>query len=301
VECVLVSDVAIGSNAAPVLYRVRLVAIQQIPPPGPVDSTGRRRKSSARFMPRLVLAGLSIVVGVLIYEVIRLTAGTPLLPASGAVGRALIEVARARDTYMHLGASVRRVLEGYLLSVFLALPLSVAIVRSKVVRTLFQGQHEFIRYIPVPAFAPLCLALFGVGDLTKVSLLFIGTYFQLLFLFIADFRGVPEEILQTAQTMGLRRWGLVMRVALPESAPRILDSMRVAFGWAWSYLLVAEVINARKGIGYMVMQSYRVLKMDQLLALLIVIGVFGLVTDALFRWIERQACPWAYLPAPEFQ
>jgi NitT/TauT family transport system permease protein len=225
---------------------------------------------------------------------VAMVANSPLVPVPTAVVASLWEVVREGAVYGHLLASVLRVSEAFVASVVIALPVAVACDRIPLASMLIVPSHEFVRYIPVPAFVPLATALFGVDDAAKVVVIFIGTYFQLLFLFTGDLSGVPKEIEDTGRTLGVRGIWLLVRVVLPACLPRLLDSARITFAWAWSYLLVAEVVNARRGIGYLVLQSYRVLNMNRLVALLVVIGVFGVVTDALFKYITRRACPWAF-------
>ena len=154
------------------------------------------------------------------------------------------------NTYINLWASVILVMKGFLLSLVVAFPTSIICYKSKIFSKIVIPYHEFIRYIPVPALVPLCTAIFGVDDLTKVMLVFIGTYFQVLFLFISDFEVASKGYEDSAKTLGLKGFDLVFKINIPVSLPRLLNTIRITFAWAWSYLLVAEVINSQKGIGY---------------------------------------------------
>ncbi len=196
------------------------------------------------------------------------------------------------ELYTHMFASILRVLEGYVLSVLLALPIAFLCSKSRNLRERLLPLHDFIRYIPVPAFVPLCAVIFGVGDLTKVSLIFIGTYFQVVFMFIADIAAVPRQIEESARCLGLHGPKLWSKVIFRASLPGMLESARIAFAWAWSYLLVAEVVNARRGIGYLVLQAYRVLAMDRMLAIIVIIGLYGMASDYIFRKFNAWLCPW---------
>lgn len=204
----------------------------------------------------------------------------------------LKEVSLSLDTYINLFASFKLVMKGFLLSLLIAFPTAIFCYKYKLFSKIVLPYHEFIRYIPVPALVPLCAAIFGVEDLTKVMLVFIGTYFQLIFLFIADFEITPKGFSESAKTLGLNRLELITKISVRASLPNLLDSMRITFAWAWSYLLVAEVINSTKGIGYLVLQSYRTLNMPRLISYLIIIGLFGILMDFIFKKIRIKFCPY---------
>lgn len=216
----------------------------------------------------------------------------PLVPSPLEVFLALTGLAKNISFYRHLSSSIGLVALGYVLSVGLALPLAIGCSRSRAVAGAVLPFHEFVRYVPVAGFVPLLAAVVGIGSETRTAIIFIGTYFQVLFLYIADLSQVPRDLEDSGRTLGLQGSKLIRFVTLPDSLPRLLDSSRVTFAWAWSYLLVAEVISARYGVGFMILQAYRVLRMDLLVALLVVTGVFGLAADAIFRVAKRAACPW---------
>jgi NitT/TauT family transport system permease protein len=245
-----------------------------------------------RLPKRPIAVGVSGLTAILLWQVIALLLDSPLFPAAEGVVEALFIQLNSAELYQHLLASIGVVVAGYALSVAAALPLAVVCFRSERIGAFLLPAHEFIRYIPVPAFVPLIAALMGIGDATKVSLIFIGTYFQVLFLYIVDLKMVPEEIEQSARTLGVGGARMITQVTLPAALPRLIDTSRVTFAWAWSYLLVAEVVNAERGVGFLVLQSYRVLNMSRLVALLVVIGIFGLAVDQLFRAFRNRICRW---------
>jgi len=215
-----------------------------------------------------------------------------LFPKVQNIFAAFKGVVVSKETYLNLFASFALVLRGFILSIIIAFPVSIICFKSQLFSKIIIPYHEFIRYIPVPAFVPLCAAIFGIGDLTKVMLVFIGTYFQVLFMFIADFEVASKGYEESAKTLGLKGIDLILKINIPSSLPGILDSIRITFAWAWSYLLVAEVVNSQYGIGYLVLQSYRVLNMPRLISYLIIIGFFGLFMDYLFKAIRIKICPY---------
>lgn len=245
-----------------------------------------------KFLRSLKYTVISFLIILIIWEITALVIRSPLFPSVINVIRAFFKVSIDVSLYTHLFASIVLVCKGFLLSVTLALPTALICYRNPMISKIILPSHEFIRYIPVPAFVPLCAALFGVGDLTKIVLIFIGTYFQQLFIFISDLNTPKKELEESARTLGISGLKMIYKVTLPASLPFLLNTIRITFAWAWSYLLVAEVINARRGIGYLVLQSYRVLNMQRLVALLIVIGLFGVVVDTILRHFRKIMCPW---------
>lgn len=235
---------------------------------------------------------LSLISFFLIWDLISNLYNPILFPKTQIVFKKFIIVLTSSDTYSNLWASIILVMEGFLLSIIIAFPVSILSFKSKIFSNIAIPYHEFMRYIPVPALVPVCLVIFGVGDFTKIILVFIGTYFQVLFLFISDFKISSKGYEESAKTLGLKGVNLVLKINIPASLPRLLDSLRISFAWAWSYLLVAEVINSEKGIGYLVLQSYRVLDMPRLISYLIIIGLFGLLMDFIFKFIRLKSCPY---------
>lgn len=235
---------------------------------------------------------VSIFLVIVLWEIVTKILNSPLLPSLRQIWQVAPKVILDFSVYSHLSASVVLVLKGFGLSVLIALPTSLMCFRMRTFSKIVLPAHEFVRYIPVPAFVPLCAAVFGIGDTTKVVLIFIGTYFQLILLFIADFTSQPKEFEDSARTLGLKGLRLFHQVTIPASLANLLNTVRITFAWAWSYLLVAEVVNASRGIGYLLLQSYRVLNMERLIILLIIIGIFGILTDTILKFARQLICPW---------
>jgi NitT/TauT family transport system permease protein len=162
----------------------------------------------------------------------------------------------------------------------------------KIIQALIEPINDFIRYMPVAAFIPLAIVWAGTGDLEKVVIIFIGTFFQLILMIADNARNVPAAYLDVAYTLGGTRWGAVYKVLVPAALPGIFDSLRIAMGWAWSYLVVAEIVAANRGLGFLIIQSQRYLKTAEIFAGIIIIGIIGLATDHLFRWLSRKLFPW---------
>lgn len=253
------------------------------------DPFGLERPWTRRY-----LMPLASCVGVVVLwlAIDQLLDPRDLIPSPLAVVQSLLRATIQLETWSNLAASVALVLVGFLLSVVLALPAAALWERSTLLMNWTRPVHEFLRYIPVPTFVPLFALLLGVGHSTKIALIFVGTYFQLIFMYLEAFLGVPKEYEEVAKTLGRRGLRQFYSVHLPAALPLLLDQTRIAFGWAWSYLLVAEVVNSNRGIGFLVLQAYRQFDLAHMMALMIVIGAFGLCADGLFRIVERSSRRW---------
>jgi NitT/TauT family transport system permease protein len=217
------------------------------------------------------------------------------LPSPTAVAKAAIRLFTEFGLLRDMRDSFYRVGMGFLISVALAIPLGILMGTFKQVEAFVEPVNDFIRYMPVPAFIPLLILWVGIGNSSQISLIFIGTFFQLLLLVSDATAHCPREYLDVSYTVGASRLAVVHRVILPYTMPMVFDNVRVAFGWAWSYLLLAEIVGASTGLGHMIMESQRFLRTDNVLAGVLIIGFIGLTIDftfkgayrLLFRWTEK--------------
>lgn len=194
-----------------------------------------------------------------------------------------------------MGISIYRVVAGFLLSAVLALPIGLYIGTFRSVQALLEPLTDLIRYMPAVAFIPLVMLWIGIEEGSKIAIIFIGTFFQMVLMVAEDVRRVPQAQVEAAQTMGANRSELIEKVIFPSAKPALLDTLRVTMGWAWTYLVVAELVAANSGLGYSILKAQRFLQTDKIFAGIIVIGLIGLVTDQTFRWLHRRAFPWLYL------
>jgi NitT/TauT family transport system permease protein len=199
------------------------------------------------------------------------------------------------DLLGDIGISFGRVVGGFVLSALIALPLGLLIGSFRSVQALLEPLTDFIRYMPAVAFIPLVMLWVGIDEGSKIAIIFIGTFFQMVLMVAEDVRRVPMAQVEAAQTMGASRRELIEKVILPSAKPALLDTLRVTMGWAWTYLVVAELVAASSGLGYSILKAQRFLQTDKIFAGIMLIGIIGLVTDQAFRWAHRRAFPWLYL------
>jgi len=203
----------------------------------------------------------------------------------------LTEMGFAKD----IGMTVWRVLGGFALATLAALPLGVAMGAYKPVEAFFEPFVSFARYLPASAFIPLLILWAGIGEAQKLSVIFIGSFFQLVLMIAVAVGNTRRDLVEAAYTLGSTDAGIVRRVLIPGAAPEICEILRMVLGWAWTYVIVAELIGASSGIGHMITDSQALLATDQIIFGIIVIGVIGLVSDMSFKWLNRRLFPWALL------
>jgi len=194
-----------------------------------------------------------------------------------------------------IGMTVWRVLGGFAIAAVLALPLGVAMGAWKPVEAFFEPFVSFARYLPASAFIPLLILWAGIGEAQKLSLIFIGSFFQLVLMIAVVVGNTRRDLVEAAYTLGSSDANLVRRVLIPGAAPEIAEILRMVLGWAWTYVIVAELIGASSGIGHMITDSQALLATDQIIFGIIVIGVIGLVSDMAFKAFNRSLFPWAQL------
>jgi NitT/TauT family transport system permease protein len=194
-----------------------------------------------------------------------------------------------------IGMTVWRVLGGFVIAAAIALPLGVAMGAYKPIEAFFEPFVSFARYLPASAFIPLLILWAGIGEAQKLAVIFIGSFFQLVLMIAVTVGNTRRDLVEAAYTLGSSDASLVRRVLIPGAAPEIAETLRMVLGWAWTYVIVAELIGASSGIGHMITDSQALLATDQIIFGIIVIGVIGLVSDLLFKWGNLRLFPWAQL------
>ena len=203
----------------------------------------------------------------------------------------LTEMGFAKD----IGMTVWRVLGGFILAALLALPLGVLMGAYKPIEAFFEPFVSFARYLPASAFIPLLILWVGIGEAQKLSVIFIGSFFQLVLMIAVTVGNTRRDLVEAAYTLGSSDRSLVQRVLIPGAAPEIAETLRMVLGWAWTYVIVAELIGASSGIGHMITDSQALLATDQIIFGIIVIGLIGLASDLFFKAVNRKLFPWAQL------
>ena len=214
------------------------------------------------------------------------------LPTPDGIVKAAVLLFAEFDLMQDITASVLRVTTGFLLAAVIGVPLGIMMGSLKIFEAFFEPFLGFIRYMPASAFIPLFILWLGIGEVEKIAVIFFGTFFQMTLMVMDVTKNVSQELIDTSYTLGVSKRSVFWRIILPASLPGIMDTMRITFGWAWTYLVVAEIVAASSGLGYMIMQSQRFLKTAHIIVGIFVIGVIGIIIDLLFKWLYGRLFPW---------
>lgn len=194
--------------------------------------------------------------------------------------------------WKHLAISCFRATLGFSLAAFLAYPVGALMGMNKLFENLMEPFNDLIRYMPVPAFIPLLILWFGIGLTTQIAVIFVGTFFQLTIMVQDAFSNVQKEYLETGKSLSFSKLEMLRSVYIPASLPQVYDALRVTVGWAWSYLILAEIVGASRGLGFMIVEAQRFLRTPKVIAGIIIIGSIGLITDLILRKLKRFIVPW---------
>ena len=247
-------------------------------------------------------------------EAIAVTGGTPargvpanpvFLPAPHEVALALVQGFREppqnhSDSWLHerIGESLRVIFWGFFWASALGVPLGILCGSFMLVSRLTEPFVDFIRYMPAPAFGTLLVAVLGTQEAPKVAVIFVGTFFQMVLVLANTTRQMDPALLEAAQTLGADNRRLLTRVVVPGVLPRLYVDMRILLGWAWTYLIVAELIGEKSGITAYIQQQGRYFNFDKVYAGIILIGLLGLLTDQILQALGRRLFPWEAETAP---
>jgi NitT/TauT family transport system permease protein len=191
-----------------------------------------------------------------------------------------------------IGMTVWRVVGGFVIAAVVAVPLGIAMGAWKPVEAFFEPFVSFARYLPASAFIPLLILWAGLGETQKLLVIFMGSVFQIVLMVALAVGGTRRDLVEAAYTLGASDRGIVRRVLIPANAPEIAEILRLVLGWAWTYVIVAELIGSSEGIGHMIIESQSLMATGQIIFGIIVIGLIGLVSDFAFKAANRTLFPW---------
>lgn len=221
------------------------------------------------------------------------------LPAPHEVATALYtafttEPKRRNELWLHesLWQSIQVIFWGFFISSLIGVPLGILAGTYDFFSKLFEPFIEFFRYLPAPAFGALAVAILGIHEAPKIAIIFIGTFFQQVLVVSNTTRKLDPSLLEAAMTLGAKRITLLFRVVIPGIITHLYKDLRILLGWAWTYLIVAELIGTSSGITWFITQQARYKNFENVYAAIIIIGIIGLTTDLILAALERKIFPW---------
>lgn len=218
------------------------------------------------------------------------------VPSPKAVGEAFVTLAESgfagQSLFASIGVSLFRLAAGFLLATVIGIPLGILMGRVKWIYNAVDPLVEFFRPVPPLAYIPLLVVWFGIGETPKVVLIAVGTVPIVIINSMSGVKATPPLRLRVAQCLGATRWQMFRSVILPSALPEIFTGLRVANGVAWTCLVAAELIAAQSGLGWLVESAGRSLRVEVVIAGIVLIGVFGYATELVIRSFEKLLVPW---------
>ena len=214
------------------------------------------------------------------------------LPSPGRVFQAGVDLFSELGFTTDILNSVYRVMMGFIIAAIIGVPIGLIMGTFKVAEAFTEPVVGFVRYMPASAFIPLFILWLGIGDIEKIAIIFVGSFFQLVLMVAVVAKNVHKDMLETAYTLGAKRFQVIRKVLLPASLPGIVDTLRIIVGWAWTYIIVAELVASASGIGYMIISSQRMLRTGNIIFGILTIGMLGLLTDFFSKWLYHRLFPW---------
>ncbi|MDG4812713.1 ABC transporter permease [Hydrogenovibrio sp. 3SP14C1] len=221
------------------------------------------------------------------------------LPAPHEVATALYTAfttppKRSNEPWFHesLGHSIQIIAWGFFWSMVFGLPLGLLAGTYDSASRLIEPFTEFFRYLPAPAFGALAVAILGIYDAPKISIIFIGTFFQMVLISANTTRKLNMALIEASLTLGCKGMSMIRQVIIPCVLPDLFRDMRILLGWAWTYLIVAELIGTSSGITWFITQQARYKNFDNVFAAILIIGFIGITTDMILARIGKRLFPW---------
>ena len=221
------------------------------------------------------------------------------LPAPHEVAKALVTAfitppAQPDAPWFHqsLWHSIKIVFSAFFIASLVGIPLGILCGFSQTISQLTEPFVEFFRYLPAPAFGALAVAILGINDAPKIAIIVIGTLFQQILIIANTTRMVDRGLIEAGFTLGTNKMKSLFHVVIPSALPDIYRDLRVLLGWAWTYLIVSELIGTTSGITWFITQQARYQNFDNVYAAILIIGVIGLVCDVVLMKLGQHLFKW---------
>lgn len=239
----------------------------------------------AVFTPLLLLALWELLVRVRVLD-------ARFFPAPSSIVGTFTDLISSGELMRHVGASLKRVLLGFLFGGAPALVLGLAMGLSRWARAALNPIISATYPIPKSAILPLVMLIFGLGDASKVALVAIGVFYLVLINTMAGVMNIPSIFLDVGRNFGASRAQVFLTIALPGALPLIFAGLKLGLGIGLILIVIAEIVGARSGIGYMIWQAWTIFQVERMYVGLVVIAILGWLTALLLDAIERVLIPW---------
>ncbi len=246
-----------------------------------------------------VLISVLVIIGLIFFWWLFTTLGLikPLfLPSPQAIVEKFLHIAADGFTgsslLVHVRISIFRVFSAFFLACVIGIPLGLWMGMSPIARGVFDPPIEFYRPIPPLAYLPLMIIWFGIGEESKILLIFLSVFAPVALGARSGVKSAAIEQIHAAYSFGATRWQVTSQIILPSAMPEIITAMRIGIGFGWTTLVAAEMVAATEGLGYMVLSAAQFLQTSTVIVGIIIIAAIAYTFDFLMRFVERKVVPW---------
>lgn len=243
---------------------------------------------------RLLRNAMLVLCFLVIWQIASAFTKPMFIPPPMSVWRSLVDLSKTGQLWYGLLYSFLRITSASILSMFVAIPLSILIYGIKSIKETVMPVVSFLRYIPVTAFSPLLILWFGIGEKMKISFLFIATFVYLLPSVLLSFDEVPSDLMDTGRTIGMTGWETILEILLPASLPSICSTFLMMYGIGWTYCAVVEATNAKFGLGFIINVSSARGRTAVVFAAIIVIMLFSFLFDKAGKFLIKKIFKWRF-------
>lgn len=243
---------------------------------------------------RAIRGTFVLCVFLMIWEVVSQFTLPLFIPSPVSVLKAIIGLYETGQLGMGLWYSFRRITTATFLSIGVAIPIALIVYGIPIFRETLMPVVSFLRYIPVTALSPLLIYWFGIGEKAKISFLFIATFVYFLPSVLLAFGDVPQALMDTGKTIGMKRWEVILEILLPASLPSICSTFLMMYGIGWTYCAVVEASNATYGLGFVINVSAARGRTNVVFGAIIIIMVFSFFFDKIGNWAIRKLFKWRF-------
>ena len=244
---------------------------------------------------QFLLKMTGLLIPIVIWGVLSLAVNNPIfLPHISDVVEAFKDLV-SKGFFLDVLTSLVRVLVGLMIAAIIALPTGIALGINKNIRSMGANTLSFIRYIPPSAFIPLLILWMGIGESQKIFFIFLAIAPYISLLVMDAVLRIPQEYRDHAKVHGATSWQTIQTIVLPAIMPEFLSIVRAMYGAAWTFIILAEIVGATKGIGHVMVQAQRFLQTDTIFVGILVTGLIGITSDSLLAALGKKLFKWRHI------
>jgi len=261
----------------------------------------RRKRASRVLLARhspWILTTLSVLAGVVVWAIASRTLDSPLFPSPLRIAQALVESIGNKTLLVDIAVSVRRIAIGFVLGCVVGVPLGLAMGLFPLVRAFCDPVVQFLRFVPPIAWLIPAIMWFGIGETSKIAIIFYMTVFLVLLNTMTGVAAIPRNQLRSAENYGVSGWQLFAWIVFPATLSYSVAGARIAMGNSFAAVVGAELIAANAGLGYRIVDSGQWMAMDQMFSAMLVLGLLGIAADRLARVLATRFL-WHYVHASD--